>query len=162
MPRDKPWSAYKFKHKLGRPMKTLKVGYLRRSATVGQIRATFEGYGELEDVVLVPKEQVAFVVFKHLQDAKLCANCLDGQWVDSGNKPIAWTLRRGQWEDRLGKQIASFDSDRPYCPLRIEFEGVPAEYHLLMRNPPPTTLPKRSLSPPDSTLPFDNEMNWTV
>lgn len=45
-----------------------------------QIRATFEGYGELEDVVLVPKEQVAFVVFKHLQDAKLCANCLDGQW----------------------------------------------------------------------------------
>lgn len=81
-------------YRTGRPSKTLRVCYLRRTTTVQQVDSRsiheqtqynrvqltheFERYGEVEDAI-IPEPQVGYVLFKKIESAKH-AQCLNGKW----------------------------------------------------------------------------------
>lgn len=117
---------------------------------------------------MVPRDQVGYVIFKRLDDAKR-AQRLDGKWYASASNKrqfekkfrrhldgtqISFTLRDAQREILSDREYID-TTDRPYRSVRVEYAHVPDEYVHLLRNPPqqcssapPVNIMRRTPTPP--------------
>ncbi|KAH7724315.1 hypothetical protein AAVH_08203 [Aphelenchoides avenae] len=136
----------------------------RGRPTQAKVNATVSKYGPIDDLIVLPEKQVAYVVFKTIQGAKACVEFLDGRWKELDGRPIDWTLRRGEWDVLGGQKRFEVIDDKPYCPLRLEYAYVPEQYSHLLKKLPSASKHK-ALSPVKHppTPPFDTSKlraNW--
>lgn len=55
-------------------------------------------YGPIDDLIVLPEKQVAYVVFKTIQGAKACVEFLDGRWlVHARNDRMGFIQERAGW-----------------------------------------------------------------